>query len=238
MAKLIFQFNEFDKYDYKIVVNNSDVSEHENCININQSGIHKIRIIAFKTPKIQNKFHLDFKQLIPYYSYHKELKNDFDNMKEKCLSWDNYIIYADFEFSVSIDDTMIKEKEIIINIDFDLENNKNYYGSYDFNIVPHIATNSEAEITNVHFNKSKILKKCRYKRNQTTLCLIKYVLLLLIGFAFFMINPNFRSFSFNLFLTIAFELYAVCSFIISIYKLNRYVNYCLSDYLDNKNPLC
>ena len=62
MPKLRFQFNKFDKFDCKIVVNNSDVSEQENCININQSGIHKIRIIAFKTPKIQNKFHLDFKQ--------------------------------------------------------------------------------------------------------------------------------------------------------------------------------
>lgn len=224
MAKLRFQFNKFDKFNCKIVVNNSDVSKQENCININQSGIYDIRIIAFKTPKIQNKFHFDFKQLIPYYSYHKELENDFDNIKEKCLSWDNYINYADFEFSVSIDDTMVKEKEIIINIDFDLDKNKNYYGSHDFNIIPHISTDGEVKITNTHIRKSEILKKCHYKRNQITLCLIKYVLLLLIGFAFFMINPNFRSFSFNLFLAIAVSLYAVCSFAISIYKLNRYVN--------------
>lgn len=224
MAKLIFQINKFDKYDYKIIVNNSDVSEQENCININQSGLCNVKIIVFKTQKIQNKFHLDFKQLVPYYSYHKDMKNDFDNTKEKCLSWDNYINYADFEFSIYFDDNIVKQKEIVINIDFNFEKNKNYYGGQDYYIFPCVSTNNELKITNVHFNKFEILKKCHYKRNQITLCLIKYVLLLLIGFGLFMINPNFRSFSFNLFLAIAVSLYAVCSFAISIYKLNKYIN--------------
>lgn len=224
MAKLRFQFNKFDKFDYKTVVDDSDVSEQKNCINITQSGNYNIEIIAFKAPKIQNKFHLDFKQLIPYYNYHKGLKNDFEQPNTKCFSWDNYFNYADFEFSVSIDDNMVTKKEIIFNIDFDLENSKNYYGSQDFYIVPHISTDSEVKITNTHIRKSEVLKKCRYKRNQITLCLIKYVLILLTGFGLFMINPNFRSFLINLFLAIAVGLYAVCSFVITIYRLNRYVN--------------
>lgn len=44
MAKLRFQFNKFDKFDFKIIVNNGDVSKRKNCDNISQSGIYNIRL--------------------------------------------------------------------------------------------------------------------------------------------------------------------------------------------------
>ena len=44
MAKLRPQFNKFDKFDCKIIVNNGDVSKQKNCVNISQSGIYNIRL--------------------------------------------------------------------------------------------------------------------------------------------------------------------------------------------------
>lgn len=69
MANLIVNLNNYNDSKCEIIVNGIDVFKNQKRIPITKSGTYKINIIIYNTMKIKNKFHLNLKNLLPYFPY-------------------------------------------------------------------------------------------------------------------------------------------------------------------------